>query len=112
MEEEEFVFVSETEVCTYKPYTFWRIKRILAKYYDCRLENIWQGYKSNRRPGYCEIYKIVQNYDNKVILTGVKLDALRKIFARKGYPLNDEEDVNLEAVEFLEIVNNIKNNKN
>lgn len=74
-----------------KPYTYHRICRILRDIYDCRLEKIWQGYKANRRPGYVEIYRVIQNYDNEVVFDGVQLDTLRKVFANEDYPLYDEK---------------------
>lgn len=73
------------------PYTHQRIKRILKEKYNARLENIWQGYKANRRWGYVEIYQIISNADDSVICRQTTLDALRKYFASKDYPLYDEK---------------------
>lgn len=75
----------------YPPYSFWRIKRILEQDYDCRLENVWQGYKANRQKGYTKRYNLVHNSDNKVLADFIKLDALRKVLGEAGYPLYDEK---------------------
>ena len=99
------------------PYTFHRIQRTLKQEYDCRPENIWQGYKCNRRPGYVEIYRVIQNYDNKVVWDGVSLDTLRAYLAREDYPLHDEKSQcnqgprNKGAENFLQAVNRIRDNK-
>lgn len=78
-------------VYNYQPYTIHRIRRILKQDFDCRLENVWQGYKANRREGYREIYKVIQNDDNEVIAENIPLDVLRCFFAREDYPLYDEK---------------------
>lgn len=44
----------------YENYTYHRINRILKQDFNCRLENVWQGYKANRRPGYHEIYNLTR----------------------------------------------------
>lgn len=75
----------------YPPYSFWRIKRILEQDYDCRLENVCQGYKANRQKGYTKRYNLVHNSDNKVLADFIKLDALRKVLGEAGYPLYDEK---------------------
>lgn len=88
----------------YPPYSFWRIKRILARDYDCRIENVWQGYKANRKSGYVERYNLIRNSDDKILARLVKLDGLRKVFGAEGYPLHDEDDRNIGAENFLEWV--------
>lgn len=101
-----------TRIYDYLPYTFWRIQRILDQVYSCRLENIWQGYKANRRPRYQEIYKVISNYDDEVILNGVCLDTLRRLFARENIPLHDEKNPrNPKAEKFLEMVEQLPNKK-
>lgn len=89
------------------PYTPWRIKRILSRDYHCRLENIWQGYKASRRPGYCEVYRIVNEDTNEIVVEKATLNGLRKIFTQEGYPLHDKDDWDIGAQNFMEIVHNL-----
>lgn len=93
------------------PYTDYRLHRILDKFYDCHLEKIQQGYKANRRKGYRELYKIIQNSDGKVISEKVSLNGLRLVFTEAGYPVDDKDDPNVDAILFLEIVHSIENAK-
>lgn len=72
-------------------YSFWRIKRILDEFYNCRIENINQGYKANRRKGYVERYNLIDNETNTVIAKSITLHSLRKIFTEEGITLNDED---------------------
>ena len=74
------------------PYTPFRIKRILAEL-GCRMENIYQGYKANRRPGYCELYRIIRNTDGQIIHPCINLHTLRRFFARQGYHLTDQKSL-------------------
>lgn len=76
-------------VYDWKPYTLHRIRRIL-KGLDMRMETIWQGYKANRRPGYCEFYRIISISDGKVIHPRINLYSLQKFFAGLDFPLEDE----------------------
>ena len=48
------------------PYTYWRILRVM-KELGWDMIQIWQGYKANRRPGYCEKYRIVEHETGRVI---------------------------------------------
>lgn len=102
-------------VYDYLPYTFHRIKRILEQDFGYRLENIYQGYKANRRQNYCELYNLVQIHDNQVIVERVSLDALRHFLANLDYPLEDEKSVHNQserskgAENFLNIVNKLNN---
>lgn len=97
-------------------YTHQRIKRILENDFNCHLENIWQGYKANRRPGYHEIYDLVDDATGKIIGRGLPLDHFRKEFARMGYPLHDEKSSihkgspkrNKGAEYFMQLVNRVK----
>lgn len=92
--EEEISFEGVTGIrraYDFLPYTPARIKRILKEHFQCELENIWQGYKANRRPGYHEIYKVVDIKTGKVIVSPVSLDGLRQFLARKDFPLYDEK---------------------
>ena len=74
------------------PYTSFRIKRMLEEI-GCRAENLYQGYKSNRRPGYCEIYRIVRIEDGAVIHPGINRYSLQKFFASQGLALEDEKSM-------------------
>lgn len=68
-------------------YSFWRIKRILEKDYNYRLENILQGYKSNRKSNYMKRYNLIDNDTNSIILESITLNSLRKILTEENYPL-------------------------
>ena len=68
-----------------------RIKRILKKDFNCHLENIWQGYKANRKPGYHEIYNLVDDATGKIIGSKLPLDHFRRVFSQMGYPRDDEK---------------------
>lgn len=70
-------------------YSFWRIKRILEKDYNYRLENIWQGYKANRKSNYEKRYNLIENDTNSIILENITLNSLRKILTEENYPLKD-----------------------
>lgn len=74
------------------PYTPFRIKRIL-KNLGYQAENIYQGYKANRVPEYCEKYRLIRISDGEIINPKISLDGLRKIFAGLGYPLEDEKSL-------------------
>lgn len=91
----------------YLPYSFWRIKRILSRDYHCRLENIWQGYKANRRPGYCELYRVINENTDEVVIEKATLNGLRIVLTKEGYPLHDKDDWNVCAQNFLDIVQNL-----
>ena len=66
----------------WQPYTSHRVKRI---------ENIYQGYKANRRQGYCELYRVIRIEDRKVLNHCVSMDTLRRFFADYGFPLQDNK---------------------
>lgn len=70
-------------------YSFWRIKRILERDYNYRLENIWQGYKANRKSNYEKRYNLIENDTNSIILEDITLNSLRKILTEENYPLKD-----------------------
>lgn len=103
----------------YDYYTFHRIQRIL-KGLGWSLENVWQGYKANRRPGYKEIYRIVDDETGEAIAERVTLDRLRETFAQAGYPLYDEKSGinagrpkrNKGAEHFQRVVNRLKTEDN
>lgn len=85
-----------------------RVKQILNKYYDCHLDNIWQGYKANRRQGYTEIYSLVENSTGKVLASHVTLKSFWRIFTEEGFPLKEGIEPNQGAIEFLEFVQSQK----
>lgn len=99
------------QVYDWLPYTTFRLQRILGEL-GCRMENIWQGYKANRREGYCEKYRIVRISDGKIINPCITRFTLQKFFASKDYPLLDEKSMsgksksrrNPEAKAFLKAV--------
>lgn len=93
------------------PYHGNRIKQILRQEYNCRLENIWQGYKSNRRRGYVELYDLIDCETNTVIAHRITLQSLRILFTKQGYPLKQEQDNSersKEAESFLKFVEVLK----
>lgn len=73
----------------FNKYSFWRIKRILERDYNYRLENIWQGYKANRKSNYEKRYNLIENDTNSIILEDITLNSLRKILTEENYPLKD-----------------------
>lgn len=81
----------------WKPYTSYRIKRII-KELGCELDNIYQGYKANRRPGYCELYRIIRTEDRKVLNTCVSMDTLRRFFASYDFPLQDNKSARQDSI--------------
>lgn len=94
------------------PYTFFRVQRMLDEI-GCYAENIWQGYKANRRLGYCEHYRIRRKEDGAIINEEIDLCGLQKFFAAHDFPLEDEKTFrkkppktgrNPEAEAFLEQV--------
>ena len=52
---------------------------------------IWQGYKANRRPGYCEKYRIVEHETGRVIREEVTIYQIQKAFAHEEVPLEDKQ---------------------
>lgn len=93
------------------PYHWKRINQILQQEYNCRLENIWQGYKANRRPGYVEIYNLIDCETNTVIAPRITLQGLRIIFTEEGYPLKQKKKTSghlQKAEEFLKLVESRK----
>lgn len=74
----------------FNKYSFWRVKRILKTEYNYRLEKIYQGYKANRNPNYVELYNLIDNDTNSIILENITLNSLRKILTEENYPLKDK----------------------
>lgn len=77
-------------VYNYLPYTHWRIKRILKQRYNAKLIPIG-SYKCNRIEGYKQRYRLVDCATGRIIRKEVKLDTLRRIFAKEGIPLHDKK---------------------
>ena len=75
--------ITPHRVTAFLPYTFHRLNR--------KLEEVWQGYKANRKPGYKQLYNIVTIDEGSVICSNLTLDQLRSIFAQMDYPLYDEK---------------------
>lgn len=104
----------------YLPYTVHRINRYLNEN-GFVLENIWQGYKANRRPGYRELYRIIRKDTGEVINPCVNYEQLRRMLANLDVPLTDEKSMaghpkdttsrNPNAVRFLEIVEYLDSSK-
>lgn len=96
-------------VYDFLPYTHWRLKQLLNDYCNAHLERI-RAYKEGRYPGYRQRYNIYDNDTGKLIRSNVHLDDLRRFFASKDFPLQEEDTINKrnpKAEQFLEIVRNI-----
>ena len=72
------------------PYSYWRILRVM-KELGWDMIQIWQGYKANRRPGYCEKYRIVEHETGRVIREEVTIYQIQKAFAHEEVPLEDKQ---------------------
>lgn len=72
------------------PYPYWRILRVM-KGLGWDMIQIWQGYKANRRPGYCEKYRIVEHETGRVIREEVTIYQIQKAFAHEEVPLEDKQ---------------------
>lgn len=78
-------------VYTYRPYTYHRIKRIFNDYFNIEMVYLNQGYKANRRPGFCERYDLVEKDTREVIAKFVSLDQCRRVLAYYyDFPEEDE----------------------
>ena len=78
-------------IYTYRPYTYHRIKRIFNDYFNIEMVYINQGYKANRRPGFCERYDLVEKDTREVIAKFVSLDQCRRVLAYYyDFPEEDE----------------------
>lgn len=78
-----------------KHYSFYRIKRILKKFYNCGLQKVYPGYKGNRYPGFKNKYHIYDLETGKIIVQNAKLDVIRYYLSTIGcigFPLEDEYD--------------------
>lgn len=93
-------------VYDFLPYTHWRLKNLLNDYCNAHLERV-RAYKEGRYPGYRQRYNIFDNATGNLIRRNVHLDDLRRFFASKNFPLDEENERNSKAAQFLEIVNTI-----
>lgn len=71
-----------------------RIKQIIHKYYDYRLEVVGDGYKANRKRGYVTKYNLIQVSTGEVVLRNIPLRAFDNVLREAGYPLHDEKSRN------------------
>ena len=93
-------------VYDYLPYTHWHIKQILNDYYNAHLVCI-RAYKEGRYAGYKQRYNIYDNDSGSLIRKNVRLDELRRLFAHKEFPLQEDNGRNPNARQFIEYVNAI-----
>ncbi len=93
-EEEPENLISEVaglhRIYLYRPYTYHRIRRILLKYFNIEMVYLNQGYKANRKPGFCERYDLVEKDTREVIAKFVSLDQCRRVLAYYDFPEEDE----------------------
>ncbi len=73
----------------YLPYTFWRMQRIFATG-GYHLEQVGREYKANRKPGFQELYDLVDD-NGGVLVSNLPLDAYRRFLASRNFPLYDEK---------------------
>jgi len=93
-------------VYDFLPYSHWRIKQILRDYCGAYLVCI-RAYKEGRYPGYKQRYNIYDISTDKLIRSNVRLDDLRRFFAGKDFPLQENNKRNPMAAYFLAVVNAI-----
>ena len=75
----------------YKNYSYHRIKRIFRDNFNIEMVYINQGYKANRRPGFCERYDLVEADTREVVAKFVTLDQCRRVLAYYyDFPEEDE----------------------
>lgn len=67
------------------PYGYWRVITLLRDYYNLEVVNIWQGYKSNRRPGYQELYQLVDCDTKEVIVPLTCMRTMQQFLAHQGF---------------------------
>lgn len=95
-----------------RPYTYWRIKRILKEHYNCRLSKVWGGYKATRSPYFIQKYHIVHLETEEVVVPNITLQGLRELFTKQGYSLTEKTTkINQGAKDFLEAVNRYSQSK-
>lgn len=88
----------------YLPYASWRIKQILKDYYKAYLVCI-RAYKEGRYAGYQQRYHIYDISTGKLIRSNVRLNTLRHYFASNDFPLQECNNRNPKAAQFLSTVN-------
>lgn len=94
-------------VYDYKPYTYNRIKRILDEL-GIEMIHLNQGYKANRRPGFCERYDLVECATGKRIANAVSLETCRRVLAKFDFPEKDEKSAGHTTHEWRRIAFNQK----
>lgn len=72
------------------PYSHWRVKQILNDYCNAHAVCI-RAYKEGRYPGYKQRYNIYDNDTGELIREDIRLDDLRRVFARNDIPLHEEK---------------------
>lgn len=91
-----------------KPFSHQRVKNILLRDYHLTLHPVG-GYKCNRRFGYVQMYHVINTDNGETVLQNVTLNALRIILTQEGYPLKEEVKPCQGAIQFLEYVEQLKN---
>lgn len=109
--DDETVIVLENYVGVHRVYdwinySYFRIVQILRDYYNARLELV-RAYKEGRYPGYKQRYNIYDCATGKLIRKNIRLDELRRKFAREDFPLHEDNGRNRKAAQFIAIVNAI-----
>lgn len=115
-EEEEFSFGENPtfhRVYTYLPYTHWRLKEILSKYFNAYMVCI-RGYKEGRyQPGYKQRYNIYLNGSGYLLGKNIHLNTLRCIFAEREFPLHEPDTGRNQGAEmFLTIIQQLAEQQN
>lgn len=91
------------------PYSHQRIKEILKEHCNAYLVP-YRGYKLGRNiPNYKQNYEIRDITTDKVINERINLDALRKFFAKREFPLH-RSNRNKKAANFLQAVKEFSDN--
>lgn len=120
MDDDVIVFPDDMGICLvpdWLPYSPFRVKRML-KEIGCDMNELWQGYKANRRPGYCKLYRITRISDGEVVRPCINMHSLQKFFAKQGFPLYDEKSACNQskrckgAERFLQAVANLSDMQN
>ena len=87
------------------PYSYWRVITLLRDHYGLEVENLWQGYKSNRRPGYQELYRLKDISTGEIVVPMTNMRTMQQFLAHQGFPqYAPKVKRNPGAVAFLEAV--------
>ena len=91
------------------PYGYWRVITLLRDHYRLEVENLWQGYKSNRRPGYQELYRLKDISTGEIVVPITNMRTMQQFLAHQGFPqYAPKVKRNPGAVAFLEAVDAIQ----